>query len=149
MTLLTFCCRIDSKTGAITLKPKVPEMCFSIQVHVQNQTAVTPITTTVRITVVYISEDAVFNSGSIRINGKIKQHLSHKPVCYTIHNTKSGCLRGRMSASRSRGHGFDPCQGTFSWLFTWILSTGLIQEKNSRVTISFQLSSQLSFNKLV
>ncbi|XP_052798901.1 neural-cadherin-like [Mya arenaria] len=70
---------IDPTTGDITLKPKVPEMSFSIKVSVQDQTTRPATTTNVRITVVYVTEDAVFNSGSIRINGVSPSDFLHQP----------------------------------------------------------------------
>jgi len=62
--------RVNPVTGDITLKKNVPEMSFSINVRVRDGTTSGKFTTTtVRITVIYVTEDAVFNSGSVRING--------------------------------------------------------------------------------
>ncbi|KAH3883569.1 hypothetical protein DPMN_007529, partial [Dreissena polymorpha] len=72
--------RIDPTNGEITLKPKVPEMSFEFKVGVKDQNNVGK-TTTVRVTVIYVTEDAVFNSGSVRINGiSPAEFLRREPV---------------------------------------------------------------------
>ena len=61
---------VNADTGVITLQEKVPEMAFVIVVKVRDQRRPpTEAFTTITIKVVYITDDAVYNSGSIRING--------------------------------------------------------------------------------
>ena len=62
-------CRIEQRTGAITLLEDVPEMAFVVKVTVRDLKGHSA-TTTITIDVVLISEDAVYSSGSVRINGK-------------------------------------------------------------------------------
>ena len=47
----------------------MPEVSFEIHVQVQDQQGLSA-TSLVRIEVVFVTEDAVFNSGSVRINGE-------------------------------------------------------------------------------
>ena len=57
------------RTGIITLKPKVPEMSFRFSVRVTNATGGAK-ESVVKVQVQFISEDAVYSSGSIKIDGK-------------------------------------------------------------------------------
>ncbi|XP_053376534.1 neural-cadherin-like [Mercenaria mercenaria] len=69
---------IDPVTGDITLKPGVPDMSFEVQVRVEDQAGLAR-TSTVRIHVIEVSEDAVYNSGSIRIDGISPEDFIFRP----------------------------------------------------------------------
>lgn len=69
---------INSQSGAITLKRGVPETSFEIVVTVTDQQRNVR-QSTVRIQVVYITEDAVYNSGSVRIKGITPEDFLLKP----------------------------------------------------------------------
>lgn len=59
---------VEERSGRIMLRDGVPEVSFEIKVEVKDMDGLTR-TSTVRIEVVFIEEDAVYNSGSVRITG--------------------------------------------------------------------------------
>ena len=61
--------RVASDTGIVTLKPGVPEMTFTFAVDVEDRAGIKA-RSMVAVTVQYISDDAVYSSGSLRLYGK-------------------------------------------------------------------------------
>ena len=70
--LFTLYFSVASDTGIVTLKPNVPEVTFTFAVDVLDKVgknAGTSARSTVTVEVKYISEEAVYSSGSVRIDG--------------------------------------------------------------------------------
>lgn len=62
---------VQPDTGKITLLSNVPEMSFEISVRVEDNKGLVKISK-IRITIIFVTDDALFNAGAIRIDGNFK-----------------------------------------------------------------------------